>query len=153
MSFDVRALAAQKHQETQHEELEWTRALESARQSLKQMDIDDSSLELLALASSMPAKFTVICRLIYQHGKSHLQSDRISDFLFELIDTSDFTLSDWLNAIECLCRWLKERDQKIDFFSLLKYLECCVASSEAQASGQTLFELAQNMLRVYGYED
>lgn len=152
MSFNVRSLAAQKQIETHHDEVEWMKVLESARQSLKFIDIDYFSLEQIALASRSPSQFTVICRLIYQYGKSYADGDRVSDVIFEATNDSSFSLSDWIDAIEYLYEWLGKQGRKIDFFSMLNYLKCCVASSDAQGRGQTLFSLVQDMLQIHGFD-
>ena len=152
MSFDVRALAALKHRETQHAEIEWTKALESARQSLKFIDIDFQSLELMALASRAPSKFTTLTRLIYQYGKSHPHGDQISDLILEYTNNSPFSLSDWIDTIDTFYRWLGDRDRKIDFLPMLNYLDCCVASPDAREGGQTFTQLLEDMLKVAGYE-
>lgn len=153
MSFDVRALAALKHTETQHNEIEWMKALESARQSLKFVDIDYASLELFALASRSPSKFTVLTRLIYQYGRSHPHGDQVSEMILKFTNESPFSLSDWIDAIEYLYLWLQNSNRKTDFFPMLKYLECCVASQDAKEAGQTFLGLVEDMLNVFGYED
>jgi len=152
MNFDVRDLAALKHLETGHTEIEWTKALESARQSLKFIDIDFQSLELIALASRAPSKFTTLTRLIYQYGKSHPHGDQISDLILEYTNNSPFSLSDWIDTIDTFYHWLVERDRKIDFLPMLKYLDCCIASPDAREGGQTFTQLLEDMLKVAGYE-
>lgn len=151
MSFDVRALASQRHGQTQHPEVDWMMALESARQSLKFIEIDYESLELLAIASQSPRQFTIVSRLIYQYGKSHPHGRLISELLLSYVNESPFSLTDWVTAIEYFHDWLETRGQKIDFLPMLKYLECCVASQDARESGQTLAALTADMLKVMGY--
>ncbi len=152
MTFDVRTLAAQRHRETQHAEVDWIMSLESARQSLKFVEIDYQSLEYLALASRSPGQFTVVVRLIYQYGKSHPHGELISDVILGYVNESPFSLSDWLDAIEYFNGWLEKNGRKIDFLPMLKYLECCIAAPDAKESGQTLGALIQDMLNVIGYE-
>lgn len=152
MQFDVRQLTERKHTETRHEPVEWLRALESARQSLKFVDIDFQSLEQIALASSSPEKFTLMTRLIYQYGKSHPNGDQISELILKFVNDSPFSLTDWVDAIEYFHRWLGENNRKVDFLPMLKYLECCVASADAREGGQTFAALIEDMLAVCGYE-
>jgi hypothetical protein len=152
MSFSVNHLATQKEAETQHTMLDWAKCLESARQGLKFIEIDYQSLEYFALASRSPAQFTVLVRLIYQYGRSHLHGDLIADLILEYVDESPFSLSDWLDAIEFFYRWLQGNQRKIDFLAMLKYLSCCVESRDAQESGQTFAELIKDMLHTFDYE-
>jgi hypothetical protein len=152
MNFDVRALAARKHVATQLPEVDWLRALESARQSLKFVEIDYESLEHIAVASRTPAQFTVITRLIYQYGKSHPNGELISELILKSASESPFSLTDWLGAIEYFNGWLVREGRKVDFLPMLKYLECCVASPDAREGGQTFVSLIEDMLRVSGYE-
>jgi hypothetical protein len=152
MNFDVRALSALKHRETGYGEVEWMKALESARQSLKFIDIDYQSLEHLATASRSPDQFTVLTRLIYQYGKSHPHGELISDLIFAHTNESPFSLSDWVDAIHYFHGWLEKNGRKVDFLPMLKYLECCVASPDAREGGQTLAALIEDMLMTLGYE-
>lgn len=152
MNFDIRALAALKHLETKHKEIEWTKALESARQSLKFIDIDFQSLEQIALASRSPSKFTTMTRLIYQYGKSYPNGEQISDLILEYTNQSPFSLSNWIDCIDYFYYWLAGQKRKIDFLPMLKYLDCCAASSDAKEGGQTFTALLEDMLKVSGYE-
>ena len=152
MNFDVRALTDLKRVETRHEGVDWLRALESARQSLKFIDIDYESLERLALASRSPHQFTVLSRLIYQYGRSHPQGAQIADLLFSLTNESSFSLADWLDAIQGFYDWLQKNGRKVDFLPMLEYLKCCSVSPDAREAGQTLGGLVEDMLRVCGYE-
>ncbi len=152
MIFDVRSLASQKHAETHDSKTAWIMALESARQSLKFIEIDYQSLEHLALANRSPTQFTIMTRLIYQYGKSHPNGTLISDVIFQYVNESPFSLSDWMSAIEYFYNWLEEQGRKIDFLPMLKYLACCVAAPDASEAGQTLTSLITDMLQVHGYE-
>jgi hypothetical protein len=152
MSFDVRALASRKHRETGHAEVDWAKALESARLSLKFIDIDFASLELIALASRSPEKFTTMTRLIYQYGKSHPHGDQIAELLIGFVDASPFSLVEWVDATDHFQRWLEAQGRKVDFLPMLKYLECCVASPDAREGGQTFEQLLDDFLKVSGYE-
>lgn len=152
MSFEVSSLANKKSAETKHDRIDWVKALESARLSLKFTDINYQSLEAIALASRSPAKFTAISRLIYQYGKSHLNGANITDLILESTNESPFSLSDWIDAIEHFYLWLEKNNRKIDFLTMLEYLQCCVASPDAKEGGQTLSALLEDMLNVHGYD-
>jgi hypothetical protein len=152
VSFAIQVIASKKSKETQHDIAQWSRALESARTSLKIADIDSASLEHIALSSQSPDKFTVVTRLIYQYGKSHPNGDQISMIFFNRVNTSPFDLSDWLEAVNYFYDWLVKNKRKIDFLSMVKYLECCAESPDAKEQGQTLTGLVENMLDVCGYE-
>ncbi len=152
MNFDVRTLGLRKHRETEHPEAEWLRALESARQSLKFVEIDYESLEQFALACRAPAKFTTLTRLIYQYGRSHPGGDSIADVILGYVNASPFDLADWIDAIDYFHGWLEREGRKIDFLPMLKYLECCVASPDAREGGYTFIALIEDMLAVSGYE-
>jgi len=152
MVFDVRELSRKKSLESGVVESDWLRALESARQSLKFIDIDFQSLEHFALASRTPERFTLLTRLIYQYGKSHPHGDQVGEMIFEFVNASPFALSDWIDAIAFFHGWLEKHGRKIDFYPMLKYLECCVASPEAKEGGVTFSALVEDMLTVIGYE-
>jgi hypothetical protein len=150
--FEVKALAEQRHQETKQSEVEWMRALESARQSLRFIDIDLPSLEKFALASKSSAQFTVLVRLIYQYGKSHPFGDQISELILRMTNESPFSLSEWIDSVDYFYSWLIRHGRKVDFLAMLKYLQCCAVSPDARQGGQTFSSLLEDMLQVCGYE-
>jgi len=152
MTFDVRALAREKHLETGHGETEWENALENARMSLKVGAVGYRDLAHVARASRSPEKFTSMARLIYQYTKAHPNGGRVADALFRCVNSSPFSLSDWVDAIDYFYRWLVEGKRKVDLLPMLKYLECCVAAPDAKKNGQTLRALVEDMLDIFGYE-
>ena len=152
MSFDVKALSVRKAKETGESELEWLRALESARQSLKFIEVDYPGLEMIALASRTAGRFVLMTRMFYQYGKSHPHGDQITDVIVAMVNASPYSLSDWVDAIDCFHQWLNKNGRKVDFLPMLRYLECCVASPEAKAGGQSFAQLVADMLDVAGYE-
>jgi hypothetical protein len=152
VTFDVRSLAARKHQETSHDLSEWTSAFETARMSLKLFSVDYHDLELIAIASRAPSQFTSLVRLIYQFTKSHPNTEQITATLLNQVSKSPFSLADWIESIDYFYNWLTKNQRKIDFLSMLSYLECCVASPDGKESGQTLAALLEDMLDFCGYE-
>ena len=152
MSFDVKSLANRKNLETQHDEVEWMKSLESARQSLRFIELDYEELKLIALACRSPEKFTLMTRLIYQYGKSHPKGGQISSMVVKFANDSPFSLPDWIDTIDHFHAWLVQGGRKVNFLVMLKYLECCVASPDAREGGQTFVALVDDMLNVYGYE-
>ncbi len=152
MTFDACALAREKHLETGHGEAEWENALENARMSLKTGAVDCQGLAHIARASRSPEKFTSMARLIYQCTKARPGGGRVADALFGCVNSSPFSLSDWIDAIDYFYRWLVEGRRKVDFFPMIKYLECCVAAPDAKKNGQTLRALVEDMLDIFGYE-
>lgn len=145
MAFDAAALAAEKSSD---QEL-WAKVLEGARTSLKVNEVSDDLLARLARASASPERLNNLVRLIYQHGKVHGGGEKVVDVLLEVTNASPFGLNDWADSIAYFHDWLREHDRKIDFISMLRYLECCVAAPEG---GQRLRPVVEEMLRLHGYE-
>lgn len=152
MAFDVKGLAVQKSLATSESETDWSRALENARQSLRLSEMDDPSLIQIALASRSIPKFIGMIRLIYQYEKSHPGGVSATTVLFKNMNESPFSLSDWIDSVHFFSSWLKENSRQTDFLSMLGYLQCCVASPDAQQGGQTFLALVEDMLKVHGFE-
>lgn len=152
MAYDVRDLAGRKAAETQQDEMEWLRVLETARQSLRFVEIDYQSLENIALASGTPAKFTTVVRLIYQYGKSHPTSESISGLILQYANDSQFSLSDWIDAIHFFHDWLRHKNRRVDLLAIIQYLQCCAVSPDAKEGGQSFCDLVKDMFDVHGYD-
>jgi hypothetical protein len=151
MSFDPQTLAALKEQETKHSRVEWSQAFKTARQSLKYRDARNKDLRLIALASSSPAKFTTVTRLMYQYSKLHPLNPPVGEVLLQEVDQSPYSMGDWIDTIDRFHNWLSDRERKVDFLAMLNYLDCCAASSEATEGGQKFSEVLDFMLQVFGY--
>jgi hypothetical protein len=152
VSFDIRTLADRRHEEGSFDKTDWTKAFESARQTLKLTETDAQILEYLAISAPSPQQFTIMTRLIYQYTKSQAHGEQISALILDIVNGSAFSLTDWIESINFFYAWLNERKRKIDFVSMLQYLECCVAAQDAKQPGITLQTLLQDMLNVHGYE-
>ncbi len=152
MIFNPHELSSRMSLKTQHSEEEWFKSLESARHSLGVLKVDQQTMENIAKASSSPAEFTVVARLIYQHGKSYPHGDQILELLLRYVNSYPFSLADWISSTNYFHGWLIENKRKIDFLPMIKYLECCAAAPEAKETGQTLLALVQDMLKHFDYE-
>ncbi|RYZ98872.1 MAG: hypothetical protein EOP11_20135 [Proteobacteria bacterium] len=152
MAFDAASLAQEKATDSGHPLSEWLKALESARASLKPTTISDEALSRFARASRTPEKFTVLARLLYGHEKSHANAGNIAGVIFLYTNDSQFSLGDWIDSIAYFHGWLAANGRKAEFLSMLEYLECSVASPEAQDGGQSLLRVVEEMLKLHGYE-
>jgi hypothetical protein len=156
VSFDTEVLARKKFSETGHSVDEWRRVFENARTSLTEhrngAPVELESLEQFALASRRPEQFTLFARLVYQHAKAHGNSGPFIAVIFQSVNVSPFSLTDWLDAIESFHAWLVDHRRKIDFLPMVKYLQCCVEAPDALKSGHTLKVLVVDMLAEFDYE-
>jgi hypothetical protein len=152
MAFQASSLAAAKAKDSGQPLAEWLSALESARASLKLATLSDEALTRFAEASRSPAKFTALARLLYRHEKANSNAGTIAGVIFLYTNDSPFSLGDWIDSIAYFHGWLEERGRRADLPSMLEYLECSVASPEAEAGGQTLLAVVEEMLRLHGYE-
>ncbi len=68
--------------------------------------------------------------------------------LLEECDASPQGLEQWLEAVECVYKWLDERSRKANLGQVVGYLSCCCAASPDTDLKWT----ASEMLRQYGMD-
>lgn len=151
-SLNIKDLAFQKSKEIASFEHEWTRALKWAQVTLSQSVLSEEGFKQLVLASNKPEKFTLLIRLIYSYSKQNPHREPAPAKLQCLVDSTSFTMSDWVDAIFYFHHWLENNHRKINFLSMLNYLECCSNSPDANEPGQTLESLLRDMLNLFDYK-
>jgi hypothetical protein len=152
VSFDVKTLSQTKSKETGLPLCDWVLALESASHSLQATNIEFKNLKYIVLASSSPAQFTTMARLIYQYAKSYPKGAQTLEMFFNYVNNSSFDLPGWIEAVTYFHDWLTSKNRKIDFYAMLGYLECCAAAPEAAEPGQTLRTIVKYMLETWDYD-
>lgn len=150
--LNLRDLASVKSKETESFEQDWLSVLEQAQLALNRCFLTEEDCQQLALASSEPTKFNVIIRLIYSHSKQNPHREPATVLIKRLVNSTPFSMSDWVDAIFYFYQWLNKNNRKVNFLSMLNYLECCSASTDAREPGQTLLNLVKDMLRLFDYE-
>jgi hypothetical protein len=73
--------------------------------------------------------------------------------LFDLVDESDYSLSDWQSALETFDSWLEKEgvtERPVD--SMLGYVHCCTLAKAATLSSPDLSELLRSNLNEYGFD-
>ena len=114
--------------------------------------LDDKALEFIANACPTPAHFHVMKSLMNQYTDTNPDGEKISTLIFDVVNRSPFSLTDWIESIFAFHSYLVEGNRKIDFYSMIQYLRCCVASQDAKQPGITLKVLFEDFLSAYGYE-
>ena len=152
MTAELQDLAEAKAEQSGESKDIWFKTLESARTSLKNDMLSDEALEAIARASKSPEKLMVLMRLIYQFTKKHPNDAPIVEQIFRRVNNTQYSLSDWIDAIAYFHSWLTERKLKIDLQPMIRYLTCCTEAPDAAKSGHALVALAEDMLATYDYE-
>lgn len=150
--LNVRDLAFVKSKETATFEQDWICVLEKAQLALNRLVLTEEECLQLALASGEPERFNVLIRLFYCYSKQNPHREPAIVILKHLVNSTPFSMNDWVDAIFYFYHWLNNRDRKINLLSMLNYLECCSASTDAREPGQTLLSLVKDMLRLFDYE-
>ncbi|MGJ8641082.1 MAG: hypothetical protein ACSHYA_16955 [Opitutaceae bacterium] len=74
------------------------------------------------------------------------------DEFLELVDQSDFSLRDWVEAMRVIGQWLDGRGLRMEFGDQVGYVSCASASAGAGANLAYLPGLVDEMLTTYGCE-
>ena len=143
----------EKHIQSKNDQNDlWKKCLENARSILHARDITDSELAKIFTASSTPEDFNTVIRLVYEFTRSNPNGHLAIKLLFNQADTSHFTLTEWIEAINFFNKWLIENDRKCGWKMMLGYLTCCSESPENKDIKHKFNDLINDMLKAYGFD-
>ncbi len=73
--------------------------------------------------------------------------------LFEQVDQSDYSLSDWIKALLIFDQWLDDKKiQGRPVASMLSYIHCCTLTLSDNLAPPDLARLTNEMLKLYGFD-
>lgn len=79
-------------------------------------------------------------------------SDLERGILLEAVDGSDFSLADWIRALETFDRWLGGRDEvRRPWTDMIGYIECCTRMTAPGLSSPDLAGLTERALDDFGF--
>ena len=70
----------------------------------------------------------------------------------KLMDESEHSLDEWLNAIVAFNLWLEREKRQIDLFHRIEYLSCCAEGGIQTGGMLTLTDLFHDYVKLYGVE-
>ena len=72
--------------------------------------------------------------------------------LAESVDETPDGLSEWVEALDRLIRWTRERERTLTLPGALGYVSCCSDSQASNPVRLPLSEVLEQMLADFGYE-
>jgi hypothetical protein len=130
----------------------WKACLENARRILHTRDISDKDLEKIFTASNDPEKFNTVIKLLYSYTRSNPNGSLAVKLLINHVDTSHYSLSDWVDAINIFNTWLENEGRKTSWDMMLGYLACCTESPENKDIKHKFTDILSDMLNEHGFE-
>ena len=84
----------------------------------------------------------------------HFMSDdaNLRKILFQEVDESDFSLTDWVDSLAMLYRWLDQKGLVLSPRDSIGYISCAAKSVENSSSLSHLPSLVHDFLEQYGCE-
>ena len=115
------------------------------------MSLPDRDLQLLRKACASPQSWQKLENLIL-----HLDEDSLNQFtgnLYELVDQSDFSLNDWIEALLTFDQWLNEEKISIrPVANMISYIHCCTLTLSDTLTPTDLAQLTYEMLKQHGFD-
>ena len=146
--LDVKQLATELSKTRNQPLALWTVALEKSAGLIDRGWLTENQLVPLAKAALAPRQLLV---LVDYAARQPQGRPGITD-LFDRVDESDYTLTDWLKAIESFHDWISSRTISTDLDMLLGYISCCTEANPNSPTELNLKETVLEMLEQYGFE-
>ena len=137
---------------SESKKMDWTEARSFARKTLNRAVASDEDIEKLAQACQSVEQLNLLVKSIYQFSKTHPDPALAIRTLYQHVDDSDYSFTQWIEAYEYFYQWLQERDLSSDFVTMLGYLGCCSLSPENKTHKRELCGLLQEMLQEHGFQ-
>ncbi len=121
------------------------------RAQYPQVFLSDDRLNLLLKNIRTEEELKIIFSYLERHLKSSPSQKENGELLFTLIDKTQYSVRSWMEAIILFDNWLRERERKSDFKTMIGYIECSTLSPENKVLKYELKELVEKMLNEFGY--
>jgi hypothetical protein len=79
------------------------------------------------------------------------QSTALEAFI-STVDVSDYTLCDWLDALDVMTEWLAEKDRVMSLNDKIQYLNCATEIIGQGAHCDNMVSAIHSILEAYGCE-
>ena len=113
--------------------------------------LSDERLSLVLDNIESESELKVIFGYLQKHLKSSPDHRENGELLFLLIDKTQYSVRDWIEAIVFFNKWLVEKDRETEFKKLIGYIECSTLSPENKILKYELKELVEKMLEEFGF--
>ena len=118
---------------------------------LEQLNHMSSHHALLQTACDTPKQWGALQELLAQVEQG-LQSHTINH-LIEQVDQSDFSLTDWINALLSFDQWLSKHNSHLrPVDNMISYIHCCTLTLSDSLAPPDLAKLTNKMLSQYGFD-
>jgi hypothetical protein len=144
----ISSLAKKKSVELNQPEALWSVPISKIMGLADKRGIMAPILEKLTLAAKSPRQLNVISDYI---GRSPTADNELK-LLFERVDESPYSLTDWLESIETFHDWNASSGQTTELEMLLGYISCCTEATPNSQTEVGLNSTVTAMLKQYGFD-
>lgn len=130
---------------------EWRSPLSYARTALPDKYLSDKNLIRLTKGKCTIPHLELMVQVLFQDSKERPIGTTGIDQFFYVVDRSEFSLFDWLEAFTFFNQWLLRNKRKAPFPKMLGYLQCCEDSPENKDISRDFIELIKEMLDQHGF--
>lgn len=115
------------------------------------MPLRNSDRQILQQACTSPQSW-----LAFETLLSHLEEAPLIQFLenlYEQVDQSDFSLTDWIEALLAFDQWLHAQEIFVrPMVDMLGYIHCCTLTLASTLAPPNLAQLTHKMLKQHGFD-
>lgn len=144
----ISSLAKKKSIELNQPEALWNVPISKLMSLVDTPGIIAPILENLTMAAKSPRQLNVISDYIARSPTA----DKELKLLFERVDESPYSLTDWLESIETFHDWVASSGKTTELEMLLGYVSCCTEATPNSPSEVGLSSTVSAMLKQYGFD-
>jgi hypothetical protein len=129
----------------------WSKSILNAREVLSDKFLTDKELGNLIAHCENIDELNMIIKCLYQDSKERPFGINGIDYFYKVVNTSRYTLSEWIKAVLFFNKWLEIEKRQAPFLKQLGYLQCCEESPENKTIHYPFLALIEEMLSEHGF--
>ena len=141
--LSARDFAAEATAATLEDFDEWQNSFQMLLDSSIGCSLTDGELQKLAREFLKPDEIDRWLRMTED-------SVEAADLFFKKVDSSPFSIKEWMQALFTLETWLENQKREMKFEKRIEYIGCCEEFSKLSPAHTTLPEVLAQMLRDHG---
>lgn len=113
--------------------------------------LSDENIKTILKNISSEAQLNSLFHFLSHALKTSPDKKTAGSLLFKHVETSEYELSQWIEAISFFKQWLDEHQRHSNFEKILGYIACCTSSPENKTLKFKLVDILKQMLNEHGF--
>lgn len=151
---ELNKLAEERSKATGESFIMWYDVLQKGVTLAHGAKIDPDAFLMIAHNSSSASQFLVFMEALSRYAKENPYGENAFNLVAHYIDQSNYSIKDWVDAIDYFYNWLSTHYQQASLTTILGYISKCAENEKSSKRNNSKFiEIIDKVLGTYGFQD